>query len=64
MVGHLKCQAVYIKFCGGQKGGSTEPPQTPLAYGPDKDMHTLTINDFISSESLLVIDSMSLDCVF
>ena len=25
---------VYIKFFGGQKGGSLEPPRTPPAYGP------------------------------
>ena len=35
-VGHLKCtvKAVYMKSFGGQKGGSSEPPQTPSAYGP------------------------------
>ena len=35
-VGHLKCtvKAVYIKSFGGQKGGSSEPPRTPSAYGP------------------------------
>ena len=42
MVGHLKC-AVYIKFFGGQKGGSLEPPQTPPAYGPDDALFSMTI---------------------
>ena len=27
---------MYIKSFGGQKGGSSEPPQTPPAYGPEK----------------------------
>ena len=33
-----KCtiKAVYIKSFGGQKGGSSEPPRTPPAYGPAK----------------------------
>ena len=26
---------VYIKSFGGQKGGSSEPPRTPPAYGPE-----------------------------
>ena len=26
---------VYIKSFGGEKGGSSEPPRTPPAYGPD-----------------------------
>ena len=26
---------VYIKSFGGEKGGSSEPLRTPLAYGPD-----------------------------
>ena len=37
-VGHLKCTiAVYIQSFGGQKGGSSEPPRTPPAYGPAGD---------------------------
>ena len=35
-VGHLQCTlAVYIKSFWGQKGGSSEPPRTPPAYGPE-----------------------------
>ena len=41
-VGHLKC-AVYIKFFGGQKGGSLEPPRTPPAYRPDDALFSMTI---------------------
>ena len=32
MVGHLKC-IVNVKFFGGQKGGSSKPPQPPLPMG-------------------------------
>ena len=35
MVGHLQCIARRcIKSFGGQKGGQSEPPRTPPAYGP------------------------------
>ena len=30
---------VYIKSFGGEKGGSSEPPRTPPAYGPAQYVH-------------------------
>ena len=32
-------KALYIKSFGGQKGGSSEPPRTPRAYGPVNAWH-------------------------
>ena len=36
-----------MKYSGGQKGGSLEPPQTPPAYGP---VHVMTAD----SENIII----------
>ena len=37
---------MYIKSFGGQKGGLSEPPRTPPAYGPDMVCQKVTSNVF------------------
>ena len=42
---YSNCYPVYIKSFGGQKGGLSEPPRTPPAYGPDQ--HEISHTEYI-----------------